>query len=127
MGLLGSARSALALVVEIAQTRLQLAATELEEERLRIAELLIYAVAALFCLGLGLVLGSVLLVLLLWDGPRWLVLGLETAFFLSVGAGLAAGWRRKAGRGHKFLASTLTELERDREAIQSGTARVPRL
>ena len=116
-GLLGSARAVLVALLEIGQTRLQLASTELEEERLRIAELLLFATAALFFLGIGIVLVTLLLVLLFWDGPRVLVLALAAAAFLAVGAGLAAAWRRKAAAKPPLLASTLAELQRDREAL----------
>lgn len=97
-GLLGSARAALAGLVEIGHTRLQLAATEIKEERLRVAQLLLYACAALFFLGLGLVLAALLVVLVFWEGNRELVLGLETAVFLGLGAGLSLAWRHKALR-----------------------------
>ena len=116
-GLLGSARAVLVALLEIGQTRLQLASTELEEERLRIAELLLFATAALFFLGIGIVLVTLLLVLLFWDGPRALVLALAAAGFLAIGAGLAAAWRRKAAAKPPLLASTLAELQRDREAL----------
>ena len=116
-GLLGSARAVLVALLEIGQTRLQLASTELEEERLRIAELLLFATAALFFLGIGIVLATLLLVLLYWDGPRVLVLALAAATFLATGAGLAAAWRRKAAAKPPLMASTLAELQRDREAL----------
>jgi uncharacterized membrane protein YqjE len=116
-GLLGSARAVLVALLEIGQTRLQLAGTELEEERLRIAELLLFATAALFFLGIGIVLATLLLVLLFWDGPRVLVLALAAAAFLAVGAGLAAALRRQAAAKPPLLASTLAELQRDRDAL----------
>jgi uncharacterized membrane protein YqjE len=119
-GLLGSARGVLAVLVEIGQTRLQLASTELEEERLRLARLLLCATFALFFLGLGLVLASMLLVLLFWDAHRVLVLALLSALFLGVGASLAVAWRRQARTKPKLLASSIAELQRDREALQRG-------
>lgn len=124
-GLLGSARAALAGLVEIGQTRLQLAATELEEERLRVAELLLYACAALFFLGLGLVLAALLLVLVFWDENRVLALTLETVLFLALGAGLAVAWRRKANAKPQLLATTLAELKRDRIALHPGETSPP--
>jgi uncharacterized membrane protein YqjE len=124
-GLLGAARAALAGLIEIGHTRLQLAATELEEERLRIAQLLIYACAALFFLGLGLVLAALLLVLLFWESNRVLVLALEAALFLAVGAGLCVAWRRKATTKPKLMATTLAELERDRTALHTSDTPAP--
>ncbi|MEQ1805764.1 MAG: phage holin family protein [Burkholderiaceae bacterium] len=125
LGLLGSARAVLAGLVEIGHTRLQLASTEFEEERLRIAQLLLYATAALFFLGLGLVLFALWLVLLFWDSHRVFVLGAETTLILSIGAALAGVWRHKARTKPRFLGTTLTELQRDREALQTGTAPPP--
>lgn len=124
-GLLGSARAALAGLVEIGHTRLQLAATELEEERLRVAQLLLYACAALFFLGLGLVLAALLVVLVFWEGNRLLVLGLETAVFLGLGVGLSLAWRHKAQSKPRLLATTLAELQRDGAALQPGRAQAP--
>ena len=118
-GLLGSARQVLASLIEIGQTRLQLASTELEEERLRVAELLLYAAAALFLLGIGLVFAAMLLVLLYWNSQRELVLGGVTAGLRGAGVGLAMAWRRKAGHKPKLLAATIDELQRDRDALQA--------
>lgn len=119
-GLLGSTRQVLAALLEIGHTRLQLASVELEEERLRVAELLLYAAAALFFLGIGLVFAALLLVLLYWNSQRELVLGGVTAVFLVVGVGLATAWRRKAGHKPKLLAATIVELRRDGDALQAG-------
>lgn len=117
-GLLASGRSFVAALVAIGHTRLRLASTELEEERVRIAELLLLATFSLFFLGIGLVLACLLLVLLMWDGPRLLVLGLLTATFLAVGAVAGAAWRRKARDKPPLLAATLEELRRDEAALR---------
>jgi uncharacterized membrane protein YqjE len=122
-GLLGSGRLVLAALVEIGQTRLQLASTELEEERLRLTELLVYGVVALFCIGVGLILALLLLVLVFWDGPRVLVLAIETAVFLGTGAVLVAVFRSKARNKPRLLATTIDELRRDRDALRGGLPR----
>jgi uncharacterized membrane protein YqjE len=119
-GLLGSGRLVLAALIEIGQTRLELASTELEEERLRLTELLLYGVVALFCVGVGLVLALLLLVLVFWDGPRVLVLAIETAVFLGTGLVLVAVLRHKARNKPRLLATTIDELRRDRDALQRG-------
>ena len=124
-GLLGAARQVLVALIEIGQTRLQLASTEIEEERLHVAELLLYATFALFFLGIGLVLAALLLVLLYWDSHRELVLGGVAVLFLAIGTGLALVWRRKASRKPKLLATTIAELQRDRDALQGGTSGRP--
>jgi uncharacterized membrane protein YqjE len=116
-GLLGSARLVLGALLDIGQTRLRLASTELEEERLRLAELLLFAAATLFFLGVGIVLATLLLVLLFWDGPRVLVLALAASLFLAVGAALAVAWRRKLRDRPALLAATVAELQKDRDAL----------
>lgn len=121
-GLLGSARQVLVALLEIGQTRLQLASTELEEERLRVAELLLFATVSLFFLGIGAVFAALLLVVVYWDGPRELVLGGVTALFLATGMGMAMVWRRKARRKPGLLTATIVELQRDRDALQGAVS-----
>ncbi len=110
-------------LIEIGQTRLQLASTEVEEERLRVAELLLYATVSLFFLGVGLVLASLLIVLLFWDNHRELVLAGISGVFLVIGAALALTWRHKARHKPKLLATTVAELQRDRDALRAGIPR----
>lgn len=117
-GLLGSARRVLAAVLDIAHTRLQLASTELEEERLRLTELMLWAALALFFLFVGVVLTALLVVVLLWDDHRELALALLSAGFL--GSAALAGFigMRKARSRPPLFAATLAELKRDREALR---------
>jgi len=124
-GLLGSARAVLASLVEIGQTRLQLACTELEEERLHLTELLVMGAAALFCVGIGVVLATLLLVVLFWDDHRVLVLAVATALYLGSAAALVAGLLRKARAKPPLLSATLTELRQDRDALRGRSADAP--
>lgn len=116
-GLFGSLRGLLVALLDLAQTRLELASTEIEEERLRIGELLVWAVCALFLLGVGIVLAALLVVLLLWDGPREWALALMAAAFIGGGLWAAQVWRGKARNKPAFLAATLAEFARDRAAV----------
>lgn len=116
-GPLASVRLVLASLLEVGRTRLQLAVTEIDEERLRLAELLLWATFALFFVGLGVVFAALLLVLLVWDGPREAVLAGIAALFLGIGAWAAVAWRRKARAKPPFLAATIVELKRDRAAL----------
>jgi uncharacterized membrane protein YqjE len=124
-GLLASARHVLGALVEIGQTRLQLAGTELEEERLRLVELLLYAVATLFFVSLGIVFATLLLVFVFWDGPRVLVLSLVVLTYLTLGAVLAFIWRRKARSKPPLLTATIAELRHDRDALLGRAADSP--
>lgn len=112
----------LAGLLEIGQTRLELASTEIEEERLRLAELLLWATIALFFIGLGVVFAALLLVLLVWDGPREWVMGGVTSVFLGIGVWAGLAWRRKAREKPAFLGTTLAELRRDQAALGRPSA-----
>ena len=98
-------------------TRTRLAATELEEQALRLAEILILLAAALFFLGIAIVFAAVLVVLVFWDSNRLLAAGLLAALFVSIGTGAALIARLRLRERPKLLAATLAELERDRDTL----------
>ena len=75
-GLLNSLSTFAATLVAIAQTRLELLSADLEEDRAHYLSLLTLVLVALFCLGVGVVLAAILLVVVFWDTQRLLVLGL---------------------------------------------------
>jgi uncharacterized membrane protein YqjE len=98
-------------------TRTRLAATELEEQALRLTEILVWLGVALFFLGIAIVFSAVLVVLLFWDSNRLLAAGLLAALFVAVGAGAALVAHRHLRERPKLLAATLAELERDRDTL----------
>lgn len=115
----------LATLVDIVRTRVQLASTELEEERLHLAELLLFATAAFFLLGIGVILATLLVVLLFWDTHGPLVVGLLAVAYLAGGVGMVLAWRSKAKRKPALLATTLAELSRDCDALHGDAAGPP--
>lgn len=119
-GLLGSARLVLSALLEIGHNRLQLASTELEEERLRVAELMLLATIALFFLSMAAVFSSLLVVVWFWDTHRVLALAGVTAAHLGIGVCAAWVWRRRARSKPPLLAATLQELRRDHAALRQA-------
>lgn len=117
-GLLSSARNLLATVVAMLRTRIELAAAEIEEEKIRLGEMLAYAAAAFFFLGFGVVLLALFMTVLLWDSHRLLALGLFTAGFLAAGGASAAAVMRRARARPPLLGATLAELARDSDALR---------
>lgn len=120
-GLLASLRRLLATALEIAQVRLELLAVELEQEKQRIFDALLWAGVAMLLLGVGLALTAGLLVMLLWEGYRLLALAVLCVVFL--GGGMVAAWlarTRLSARGG-MVATSLDELARDRDALRRGT------
>ncbi len=102
----------------ILQTRLELLATELQEEKLRLGTLLGYAAAAFFFLGFGAVLLALFLTVLLWDSHRLLALGVFTALFLAIGVIAALAAARIGRQGTRLFAASISELAQDREMIR---------
>ncbi len=98
-------------------TRTRLAATELEEQGVRLIEILIWLATVLFFLGIPIVFAAVLVVLVFWDSNRLLAAGLLAALFVSFGTGAALIARRRLRERPKLLAATLAELERDRDTL----------
>lgn len=122
-GLLDSVANLGASLTAIAHTRLQLLFTELEEDRQHLLVLIILALVTLFCLGVGIVLATILLVLAFWDSHRLLVLGILACAYLAGGA-LALSWAlRKIRRRPRLLAQSLAELAKDREQLKVVSGR----
>ena len=112
--------------IALLATRVELVANELEEERLHLASLALHAALAMFLLMMGTVFAGLLLVLLLWDGPREWALGGLSAGFLLGGAVAAGAWRRKAMAKPPLLHMTRSNFRRDAQALdQLGKRRFP--
>lgn len=116
-GLLESLTLLAATLVAIMHTRLHLLSADLEEEREHLVLLLVLALTALFCVGVGVVLSTILLVVLYWDTHRLLVLGLCAGFFLISGAAAWAFAVHKAKTKPRLFAATLAELFKDRQQL----------
>lgn len=118
-GLFASLSLLLGTVLEIAQVRLDLVGTEVELEKRRIFDGLLWGAVALLVLGIGLVLLCGFIVLLFWDGYRLPAVGAMALLFLFSSAALIRGARRRLRRANGMFAASLAELERDRAGLQS--------
>ena len=118
-GLLESLTTLAATLVAIAHTRLDLLSTDLEEDRAHLLSLLVLALVALFCLGVGVVLATILLVVAFWDTHRLLVLGSLAGFFLAAGMAAGAFAMHKARTKPRLFAASLSELLKDRQQLVS--------
>lgn len=116
-GLMASVRRLLSTATSIASTRLELLANELHEERLRLTQMLFFALSALFCFGMAMLLLTLLVVVLFWDEHRLAALGVMSALFLASGALMIALLRSKAEAGSKLFSASLAELAKDREQL----------
>lgn len=119
-GLFASLRQLLGTVLASAQNRLALLSNEIEQEKLRLFDGLLWAGLALLLLGLGALLLAAFIVVLFWDSYRLQALGLLALLFLGAGGGLlGAAYARLRKHGGLFN-SSVEELGRDRIALGTG-------
>lgn len=116
-GLLHALRALLATLLATVRTRGELLQTELEEERLRVAGIALFAGAAAFFLLLGALLLSFFLVLLFWDSNRLLAAGLLTLVYLSLGVVCALIARQRSRVKSKLFSASLGVLVKDGERL----------
>jgi len=100
------------------QTRLELFAVELKEEKLRAGSFLFETVLAALFVGFGIVFLAVFLTVLLWDEHRLLVLGITTAGLFVAGIWFASRAATRLRSGSRLFASSLAEIAQDREALR---------
>lgn len=115
-GLFVSLRGLVATGVATVKTRLELLATELQEEKARLIGLLVYGAVATVFLSVGLIFLAVFMTVLLWDSHRLLVLGMFTMLFLVGGTAALIVARRHANTPSGLFSASLAELARDQEA-----------
>lgn len=119
-GLMGSIKQLLSTVTSIASTRLELLANEVQEERLRLTQMLLFTLFALFCFGVGILLLTAFIVVLFWDDHRLAVLGALSALFFALGALTAMLLRSKAQAKPRLFSASLAELTKDRAQLSAG-------
>ena len=109
-----------ATLLAMLQTRIELAAVELEEESQRLLGYLLLSLLALFLCGIAIVLAALLVIVLCWDSYRIeAVLGLVVLFG---GSGIVLGLKVRTGFGAKprLLGATLSELNKDINTVRNA-------
>lgn len=113
-------RNFAATLIAVAQTRLELLSTEVEEEWLRLLQMLVGVFIALFFFALGIVMLTVLVVILFWDTHRALVTILFALLYLGIGVYFTLAVRAKAREKSKLFSASVAELAKDRQLL-AGT------
>ena len=116
--LLESLRGVAKTFVALVQTRIEIFASEVDEERTRFGRILVLAVVALFCLGLAVVLGVLFIAVLFWENNRLLALGILTGVFALGGLVALVALRSAVRDRPKFLSATLAELRKDQKELE---------
>lgn len=117
-GLFGSLRRLVTGLLELGQVRFELLCTEIEQQKLRIFDGLLWAAVAFLFFGVGLLLLLALLVALAPESLRPLVLGLLSLSCLGLGVWLMLQARRRLAPPGGALPASRTELERDLNALR---------
>ncbi|HZF28041.1 MAG TPA: phage holin family protein [Gammaproteobacteria bacterium] len=116
-GLFKSIANLVATVVAIAQTRLELLTTDLQEEMHRVAEILVWTLIALLAALIGLFLAALAVIFVFWDTHRLLAAVLVTSAFFVIAIAASVVLRVKIRTKPRMLDATLAELAKDREQL----------
>lgn len=106
-------------LVGVVHTRLALLSTDVAEEREHLTALLVRVLIALGCLGVGVVLLAMLVVVAFWDTHRLLALAGMAGVFLAAGVG--TGWfaMHRVRTKPRLFEASLGELSKDRQHLRS--------
>ena len=116
-GLFASLRRMLESVLALVQNRLQLFTVELQEEKIRLFDLLLRA-AAVVVLGLmTLISVTALVVVWFWDTSPVAVLAIVTLVYGLAAVGIGYSLQQRLQRGPPPFAGTLAEFKKDRECL----------
>ena len=116
-GLLDSLQRFVATVLDVLQTRVEIVATEFEEERERLRELVVFGFFALFFLGFGFLLLTLFIVVIFWDTYRVYAVGGFALLYLGLGIVSAVTLRQRLKTRPRLFATTLAEFSKDRERL----------
>ena len=117
-GLFKSIASLLATVVAIAQTRVELLTTELQEEIHRSAEIMVWTLVGVLAAAMGLFVSALVIVFVFWDTHRLLASVLVASSFFVIAIVALAVLRAKISNRPRLLEGTRAELAKDREHLK---------
>lgn len=119
---LRAGQSLVGSLLALLQTRIELISTEIEEEWLRIAALVMIGLAALFCVGMAIILLVALIVAAFWDSYRLLAIGFLAGAFFIAGFVFWRSFLMRYQAKPRLFSASLDELRKD-QALVSGAAR----
>jgi uncharacterized membrane protein YqjE len=105
--------------MEMAQTRLELIFTELQEGLEGLVGLVLWSLIALMAGAMGLLFGGLALIFAFWDTHRVLVAALIMAAFLVLALAATSVVFGRMRRQRSLFATTLAELAKDREFLRA--------
>ena len=121
VGLFNSLQRLLATAIEMAQVRLELLGTEVEFEKRRLFDGVLWGGVALLLLGIGLVLLCGFVILLFTEGYRLAAVGVMALLFLSGGALMMRESRRRLQSPKSMFEASTQELAKDRAGLTGSS------
>ena len=115
-GLLASVKKILHALQSFVESRIELFLVELQEERVRVVEVLLLAICGVFCSVMALLLITFTLVVIFWEDHRGLVLALLIVAYGGCAFAAILAIRRRLLNWQAFSA-TLAQLKKDRECF----------
>jgi uncharacterized membrane protein YqjE len=112
-----SLRSLATGALGLVAAHVELLGIEIQQEKERVAELMVLGACALVLFGMTLVLLTLLIVAALWDSYRLPAIGGLAMLYLALGIYLVSSMRRKIDSHPNPFAGTAAELEKDRERL----------
>jgi uncharacterized membrane protein YqjE len=107
-----------ASLLTLGRIRLELFAIEAQEEKERIAGLLLWAVFAALLAGFGLLLLVLLVTVALWDSHRLIALGGGTVALMAAAVFAVLKVRRLIDQPASLFQSSIGELRQDADALR---------
>ena len=105
-------------VLGLLQTRLELAAVELHEEKLRLFDLLLRVAIFVVLSVIAIVTATALVVVLLWDYSRGWTLGVITAVYGLAALVLWLDLKKRVDTAPPPFTDTIEEFKKDAECLQ---------
>jgi uncharacterized membrane protein YqjE len=119
-GLSGPVRRLGASLLALGRIRLELLAIEVQEEKDRIASLLLWSVLTALAAGFGAVFVAVFVTVALWDTYRLAALGGSAAVFVALAVFGAVRVQRLTAERATLFQSSIAELREDGAALRPG-------
>lgn len=118
-GVLASLKTLMTTLVAVVCTRLEILATEVEEEKIRLARIMLLGFLAVFFLGMALIFASILVITLYWNDHRVAALGGITLLYILLTIMFASWLRLQMSRKSRLFAGSLAELRKDHAELNT--------
>ena len=114
----GPVRRLGASLLALGRIRLELLAIEVQEEKGRVAALLLWAVLTALLAGFGVVFVALFVTVALWDTHRLAALGVAAALFIGLAVIGGVRVRRLCANGSTLFQTSIAELRHDSDALR---------